>query len=84
MNDLLLTTRIGILMTIATLSPAASTWLNERPTSQDERGDITAQNAIWIAIAAAGAFVIAIILYNKFQTKANAVDMNNPGPLPTP
>lgn len=80
MNDTLLPIRIGILLMIATVSPTAADWLNQP--SDGERGDITAQNAIWIAIAAAGAFAVAVILYNKFKTKANAVDMDNPGALP--
>ena len=85
MSDLILTYRVGVLMTLATLSPAAAVWLNE-PARHDhhngERGDITVQNVIWMAIAAAGAFVIAVILYNKFRTKANNLDVDNPGVLP--
>ena len=85
MSDLILTYRVGVLMTLATLSPAAADWLNE-PARNDhhngERGDITVQNVIWMAIAAAGAFVIAVILYNKFRTKANNLDVDNPGVLP--
>jgi hypothetical protein len=80
MNDMMLQYRIGVLMTLAAISPNAAEWLN-RDTSE-ERGDVTVQNVIWIAIAAAGAFVIAVILYNKFRTKANNLDVDNPGPLP--
>lgn len=80
MNDFLLPMRIGALMLIHSVSPRAGEWLNETP--DPERGDVTAQNAIWIAIAAAGAFGIAIILYNKFKTKATNLDMDNPGQLP--
>ena len=80
MNDPFLPIRIGVLMTLHSISPRAAEWLNE--THEDERGDVTAQNAIWIAIAAAGAFAIAIILYNKFKTKATNLDMDNPGQLP--
>jgi hypothetical protein len=80
MNDMLLQYRIGVLMTLAAISPNAAEWLNRDTT--EERGDVTVQNVIWIAIAAAGAFVIAVILYNKFRTKANNLDVDNPGPLP--
>ena len=79
---MLLPIRIGILMILETISPKAADWLNTQP-ADGERGDITAQNVIWIAIAAAGAFAVAVILYNKFRTKANAVDVDNPGQLPT-
>ena len=65
MSDLFLTYRVGVLMTLAAISPAAADWLNEPARHNDERGDITVQNVIWMAIAAAGAFVIAVILYNK-------------------
>ena len=84
MSDLFLTYRVGVLMTLAAISPAAADWLNEpaRQDHHDERGDITVQNVIWMAIAAAGAFVIAVILYNKFRTKANNLDVDNPGVLP--
>jgi hypothetical protein len=81
MEDFLLVSRVGTLMVLDSISPKAARWLNSHD-FESERGDITAQNAIWIAIAAAGAFAVAVILYNKFRTKANAVDMNNPGPLP--
>ena len=80
MNEKLLHHRIGVLMTLAAISPTAADWLNRD--SAKERGDVTVQNVIWIAIAAAGAFVIAVILYNKFRTKANSLDVDNPGPLP--
>lgn len=80
MNDLLLNYRIGVLLNLAAISPSAADWLNRD--TQHERGDITVQNVIWIAIAAAGAFVIAVILYNKFRTKANNLDVDNPGALP--
>ena len=84
MSDLFLTYRVGVLMTLAAISPAAAVWLNEpaRHDHHSERGDITVQNVIWMAIAAAGAFVIAVILYNKFRTKANNLDVDNPGVLP--
>ena len=82
MNDMMLHYRIGVLLTLAKVSPNAADWLNHD--TSDERGDITVQNVIWIAIAAAGAFVIAVILYNKFRTKANNLDVDNPGALPTP
>ena len=84
MSDLFLTYRVGVLMTLAAISPAAADWLNEpaRYDHDSERGDITVQNVIWMAIAAAGAFVIAVILYNKFRTKANNLDVDNPGVLP--
>ena len=80
MNDLVLNYRVGVLMNLAAISPCAADWLNRD--TQNERGDITVQNVIWIAIAAAGAFVIAVILYNKFRTKANNLDVDNPGVLP--
>ena len=80
MNDLLLNYRVGVLLTLAALSPSAAEWLNDD--ARNERGDITVQNVIWIAIAAAGAFVIAVILYNKFRTKANNLDVDNPGAIP--
>ena len=80
MNELLLHYRIGVLLTLAAISPNAADWLNRDTT--EERGDVTVQNVIWIAIAAAGAFVIAVILYNKFRTKANSLDVDNPGQLP--
>lgn len=80
MNDLLLQYRIGVLLTVAAVSPTAAEWLGRTP--DDERGDITVQNVIWMAIAAAGAFAIAVILYNKFRTKANNLDVDNPGNLP--
>lgn len=80
MNDPFLPIRVGVLMTLHSISPRTAEWLNE--THGNERGDVTAQNAIWIAIAAAGAFAIAIILYNKFKTKATNLDMDNPGQLP--
>ena len=81
MTDLMLTYRIGVLMALDWVSPRAADWLNqEHP--HDERGDVTVQNVVWIAIAAAGAFVIAVILYNKFRTKATNLDVDNPGPLP--
>ena len=54
------------------------TWIDHN----NERGEVTAQTVIWVAIAAAGAFAVAVILYNKFRTKANAVDLDNPGVLP--
>lgn len=79
MKDLFLSTRVGTLMLVDHVSPRAAEWLNQ---PEDERGDITAQNAIWIAIAAAGAFAIAVILYNKFKTKATNLDVDNPGQLP--
>ena len=84
MSDLFLTYRVGVLMSLAAISPAAADWLNEpaRHNADSERGDITVQNVIWMAIAAAGAFVIAVILYNKFRTKANNLDVDNPGVLP--
>ena len=84
MSDLILTYRVAVLMTLAAISPAAAVWLNEpaRHDQREERGDITVQNVIWMAIAAAGAFVIAVILYNKFRTKANNLDVDNPGVLP--
>jgi hypothetical protein len=81
MSDQILNFRVGVLMTLAAVSPAAANWLNN-DTRHDERGDVTVQNVIWIAIAAAGAFVIAVILYNKFRIKANALDVDNPGVLP--
>jgi hypothetical protein len=81
MSDQILNFRVGVLMALAAVSPAAANWLNN-DTRHDERGDVTVQNVIWIAIAAAGAFVIAVILYNKFRTKANALDVDNPGVLP--
>lgn len=81
MSDQILNVRVGVLMTLASVSPAAANWLNS-DARHDERGDVTVQNVIWIAIAAAGAFVIAVILYNKFRTKANALDVDNPGVLP--
>ena len=80
MNDMLMQYRIGVLLTLAAISPNAADWLNRDPA--EERGDVTVQNVIWIAIAAAGAFVIAVILYNKFRTKANNLDVDNPGVLP--
>ena len=81
MTDMMLNYRIGVLMTLGRISPTAAEWLNqERP--HDERGDVTVQNVVWIAIAAAGAFVIAVVLYNKFRTKATNLDVDNPGPLP--
>ena len=80
MNDMLLQYRVRVLMTLAAISPTAADWLNRDTT--EERGDVTVQNVIWIAIAEAGAFVIAVILYNKFRTKANNLDVDNPGPLP--
>ena len=82
MSDLFLTYRVGVLMTLAAISPAAADWLNEPARHDCERGDITVQNVIWMAIAATGAFVIAVILYNKFRTKANNLDVDNPGALP--
>ena len=82
MSDLFLTYRVGVLMTLAAISPAAADWLNEPARHDCERGDITVQNVIWMAIAAAGAFVIAVILYNKFRTKANNLDVDNPGAIP--
>ena len=82
MSDLFLTYRVGVLMTVAAFSPAAAVWLNEGDRNDGERGDITVQNVIWMAIAAAGAFVIAVILYNKFRTKANNLDVDNPGAIP--
>ena len=82
MNDMMLHYRIGVLLTLAKISPIAAEWLNRD--MGDERGDVTVQNVIWIAIAAAGAFVIAVIVYNKFRTKANNLDVDNPGALPTP
>jgi hypothetical protein len=81
MSDQILNFRVGVLMTLAAVSPTAANWLNN-DARHDERGDVTVQNVIWIAIAAAGAFVIAVILYNKFRTKANALDVDNPGVLP--
>lgn len=81
MSDQILNFRVGVLMTLAAVSPTAANWLNN-DSRHDERGDVTVQNVIWIAIAAAGAFVIAVILYNKFRTKANALDVDNPGVLP--
>jgi hypothetical protein len=82
MNDTILAIRVGILMMLDTISPTAAAWLNEQPDPNDERGEVTAQTVIWVAIAAAGAFAVAVILYNKFRTKANAVDLDNPGVLP--
>ena len=82
MSDLFLTYRVGVLMTVAAISPAAAVWLNEGDRNDGERGDITVQNVIWMAIAAAGAFVIAVIMYNKFRTKANNLDVDNPGAIP--
>ena len=81
MSEQILNLRVGVLMILAAVSPNAAEWLNN-DTRQNERGDVTVQNVIWIAIAAAGAFVIAVILYNKFRTKANALDVDNPGALP--
>ena len=81
MNDTILAVRVGILMMLDTISPTAATWLNHQPDT-DERGEVTAQTVIWVAIAAAGAFAVAVILYNKFRNKANAVDLDNPGVLP--
>ena len=81
MNHMMLTYRIGVLMTLDRISPTAAEWLNqERP--GDEHGDVTVQNVIWIAIAAAGSFVVAVVLYNKFRTKATNLDVDNPGALP--
>jgi hypothetical protein len=82
MNTLMLNYRVGVLMTLATISPAAADWLNQDRDPQSERGDVTVQNVIWIAIAAAGAFVIAVLLFNKFRTKAANLDVDNPGALP--
>jgi hypothetical protein len=81
LDTLALHYRVGILLAVAAISPTAAGWLNQ-DTRRDERGDITVQNVIWMAIAAAGAFVIAVILYNKFRTKANNLDVDNPGVLP--
>jgi hypothetical protein len=81
MKTMMLHYRVGVLMTLASLSPTAADWLNQERTP-DERGDVTVQNVIWIAIAAAGAFVIAVLLYNKFRTKAANLDVDNPGALP--
>ena len=67
-------------LNFAAISPNAADWLTRDPA--EERGDVTVQNVIWIAVAAAGAFVIAVILYNKFRTKANSLDVDNPGPFP--
>jgi tryptophan-rich sensory protein len=81
MKTMMLHYRVGVLMTLASLSPNAADWLNQER-KPDERGDVTVQNVIWIAIAAAGAFVIAVLLYNKFRTKAANLDVDNPGALP--
>ncbi len=81
MNDTILAVRLGILMMLDNISPSAAAWLNDQPDT-DERGEVTAQTVIWVAIAAAGAFAVAVILYNKFRNKANAVDLDNPGVLP--
>lgn len=84
MNTLMLNYRVGVLLTLATISPAAAAadWLNQDRDRHSERGDVTVQNVIWIAIAAAGAFVIAVLLFNKFRTKAANLDVDNPGALP--
>ncbi len=81
LDTLTLNYRIAVLLAVAAVSPTAAQWLNT-DTRHDERGDVTVQNVIWMAIAAAGAFVIAVILYNKFRTKANNLDVDNPGNLP--
>lgn len=82
MTDMFQPIQIGTLMMIDTVSPKTAAWLNQPRDA--ERGDITAQNVIWIAIAAAGAFAVSVILYNKFKTKATNVDLDAPGALPTP
>ena len=82
MNDTILAIRVGILMMLDTISPTAATWLNQQRDHNSERGEVTAQTVIWVAIAAAGAFAVAVILYNKFRAKATAVDLDNPGVLP--
>ena len=82
MNETFLAVRVGILMMLDTISPTAASWLNQHHDPDSERGEVTAQTVIWVAIAAAGAFTVAVILYNKFRTKANAVDLDNPGALP--
>ena len=82
MNETLLASRVGILMLLDGVSPTAAAWLNQQPDPDSEHGEVTAQTVIWVAIAAAGAFAVAVILYNKFRTKANAVDLDNPGALP--
>jgi hypothetical protein len=83
-SNQILNYRVGALMALDTISPKAAEWLyTPSPRNdQEERGDITVQNVIWMAIAAAGAFAIAVILYNKFRTKANNLDVDTPGALP--
>ena len=82
MNETILAFRVGVLMMLDTISPNAAAWLNKQPDTDNERGEVTAQTVIWVAIAAAGALAVSIILYNKFRTKANSIDMDNPGVLP--
>ena len=79
MHTYLLTARVAVLLTVAAISPAAAEWLNTQP--GEETGEVTLQTVIWTAIAAAGTLAVALILYNKFRTKANSIDLDNPGSL---
>lgn len=81
MHTYLLNMRVAVLLTVAAVSPTAARWLND--TDSTEHGDVTLQTVIWTAIAAAGTLAVAVILYNKFRTKANNLDLDNPGSLPT-
>lgn len=54
--------------------------------STQEDGAITVEAVIFYAIAAAGAFAIAVLVYNRLKGHANTrlsdANLNNPGPLP--
>ena len=77
--------RLAVLVAIATVSPRAADWLNRDTHSPgDEGGEVTVQTVIWYAIAAAGAFTIAALIYNAMRTQAQNTsnNLNNPGPIP--
>lgn len=69
------------------VSPRAGQVLNRTTArSTSEEGAITVEAVIFYAIAAAGAFAIAVLVYNRLKGHANTrlsdANLNNPGPLP--
>jgi hypothetical protein len=78
------TIQVATLLTLDRVSPRAASWLQNRDIEAEERGDISVQQVVWYAIGMAGAFAIAVIIYNALSAQATkkSKDLDNPVPLP--
>jgi hypothetical protein len=73
---------VAVLMGLESVSPKSALWLAKHETS--EQGDISVQQVVWYAIGMAGAFAIAVLIYNALKTQAvnKNSELNTPAPLP--